>query len=39
MNNEDLILTVQSPGYRPHSQKLNLPKDVTKEIEVRLEKE
>jgi hypothetical protein len=36
---EDFTLTVQAPGYRPASQKLNLPPNVTKELEVKLQKE
>jgi uncharacterized protein YnzC (UPF0291/DUF896 family) len=39
LNNEDFTLTVQSPGYRPASQTLNLPKGVTKELELKLQKE
>jgi len=36
---EEFTLSVEAPGYRPSSQKLNLPEGSIKELDVKLQKE
>ena len=36
---QEFTLTLESPGYKPNSQKLSLPEGTTKELTTKLERE